>query len=65
MGLAPTTLHKLRSQVSGPTGLRREGGCAAVAIRLALSSKQDPLAFGRRQIFQTWLDMLPAIVAEA
>ena len=58
-GLSPTALLKLRATTASLIGCKRLGGCPTTCIRLEFEAKDDPLIFGRMQIFKAWLEVLP------
>ncbi len=61
-GLAPTVLRRLRAQVASMSGMKHPGGCSTTCIRLAFGLDADPFVFGRLQIFQEWIALIPELV---
>ncbi len=63
-GFAPTTLRKLRGQVSGMTGAKFPGGCTTTVLRPTFGESSDPFVYGRIQLLEEWVNMLDALSVE-
>ncbi len=63
-GVSPTTLRRLRGQISGMSGYKLPGGCATTAIRLAFGEEGGPYISVRLQLLREWVALQEQLKAQ-
>jgi hypothetical protein len=57
VGLAPTSINRIRQQFAAAAMIRRGGGCTTTAFALTVGQDSDPMISLRVELLKSWLEV--------